>query len=50
MSEVGRESGVCEFVKLTEKGVSGRDLLMISNVALSPDKMKTGKGAIGFIM
>ena len=46
MSELGRESGVCEFVKFTGKGISRRDLLIISNVAQSPYKMKTGKGPV----
>lgn len=46
MSELARESGVCEFVKFTGKGISGRDLLIISNVAQGPNKMKTGKGPV----
>lgn len=46
LSEVGRDSGVTEFVKFTGKGISGRDLLIISNVAQSPNKMKTGNGPV----
>ena len=46
MSEVGRESGMCEFVKFTGKGISERYLLIISNVAQRPNKMKTGKGPL----